>query len=63
MQKEVTMAFIRHILTFGGGIVIGLGVGVDETMWQQISGAVVTLIGVGWSLVDKKPTEPKAPVE
>lgn len=46
------MGIIRHVLTFGGGILIAMGM-TDEGTWKELSGALVTAIGGIWSLVDK----------
>lgn len=40
---------VRSFMAFLGGIGITLGY-FDETQWLEISGAVVTLAVVGWSL-------------
>lgn len=53
MDKTVILGFIRHVLTFGGGSLVAAGT-VDETMMLEAVGALVTLIGVAWSVWDKK---------
>ena len=52
MKKEQTLGLIRHTLTFVGGLLIMKGI-VDEAMVSEISGAVMTVIGGVWSVVDK----------
>lgn len=52
MKKEQTLGLIRHTLTFLGGLLIMKGI-VDEAMVSEISGAVMTVIGGVWSVVDK----------
>ena len=46
-------ALIRHGLTAAGAALVAKGV-VDEGTWTEIAGGVVALIGVIWSLMDKK---------
>lgn len=52
MKKEVIFSLIRHTLTFVGGILIAKGV-IDETAFQEISGALIALIGGVWSIIEK----------
>jgi len=54
MKKEQTLGIIRHTLTFFGGLLIMKGI-VDEAMVAELSGAVMTLVGGVWSLIDKQP--------
>lgn len=53
MNKEVILGFVRHILTFAGGYIAAKGV-VDQAMANEAIGAVMTLVGVAWSYMDKK---------
>ena len=53
MKKEQTLGIIRHSLTFIGGILIMKGI-VDEALVAEISGAIMTLVGGVWSIVDKR---------
>jgi len=53
MKKEQILGLIRHSLTFIGGILIMKGV-IDETSFTEISGALISLIGGIWSIIDKK---------
>ena len=48
MNREQVLGIIRHILTFGGGLAVSWG-WVGEADIPQVVGAVLTLIGVGWS--------------
>jgi hypothetical protein len=52
MKKEVIFSIIRHTLTFVGGILIAKGV-LDETLYQEISGSLIALIGGVWSVIEK----------
>jgi hypothetical protein len=52
MTLEKTLGVIRHALTFGGGFLVTSGYLTESTLDTGI-GAIVTLIGVIWSVVDK----------
>jgi len=52
MTLEKTLGIVRHILTFVGGYLVTSGVLTEVTLNTGI-GAVATLIGVVWSIVDK----------
>ncbi len=51
-NKDQVMGVVRHVLTFGGGILIAMG-HVEEAMWAEVTGAVMTLVGAAWSVWDK----------
>lgn len=53
MTKEKVLGIVRHALTFLGGVLVMQGV-VDETIYLELSGAVITLVGGVWSIIDKK---------
>jgi len=55
MNKEMIVGLIRHALTFGGGIVGAKGLA-DDGLISEIIGALMTLVGAGWSVVSKKKT-------
>lgn len=44
---------VRHVLTTVGGATFVTG-NMDPTQWQTIAGAVTALVGVAWSLANKK---------
>lgn len=52
LKQEQVLGIVRHILTFGGGILVAKGL-IDNGMLSEISGAVITLTGAIWSLVEK----------
>ena len=52
LTQTQVLGIIRHILTFGGGILVTKGL-LDEGMVAEISGAVITLIGAVWSIIEK----------
>ena len=53
LTKEQILGIIRHTLTFGGGILVTLGL-LSEGLLAEISGLLMTLVGGIWSIVDKK---------
>ena len=53
MTSEVIQGFVRHLFTTFGGYLAGLGyLSADEV--QVFGGAVAVLIGLGWSIYNKK---------
>lgn len=53
INKDTIMGLVRHILTFGGGFVVAQG-HIDITQLETAIGAIVTLVGLVWSAIDKK---------
>lgn len=53
MKKEIVFGIIRHTLTFVGGILVLKGI-VDEATLSEITGAVITLVGGIWSVIEKR---------
>jgi hypothetical protein len=54
MNKEQIFGVIRHVFTAVGGIIIAQGY-ISDSMYSELSGAVLALVGVVWSIVAKKP--------
>jgi len=52
MNKEQVLGIVRHGLTFFGGVLLTKGL-VDEQMWSELSGSLITLIGGVWSIIIK----------
>jgi hypothetical protein len=52
IDRDKVLGIVRHSLTFVGGILIMKGYG-DEAIWQEITGASITLIGGIWSVISK----------
>jgi hypothetical protein len=52
LKREQVLGVIRHTLTFIGGVVISKGIATDATVTEVI-GAVMTLIGAIWSVIEK----------
>jgi len=52
-MKDQVLGLVRHALTFVGGIIIAKGL-IEEGMFQEILGGVMTLVGGVWSIASKK---------
>ena len=52
-MKDQVLGLIRHGLTFIGGVIVAKGL-VDEVLFQEILGGVMTLVGAVWSVASKK---------
>jgi len=52
-MKDQTLGLIRHALTFVGGIIVTKGL-VDESLFQEVLGGIMTLVGAAWSIASKK---------
>ncbi len=50
---EKILGIVRHVLTFAGGIIVMKGLA-DESLVQELSGALLTIIGGAWSIIAKK---------
>lgn len=53
MTIEAILGIVRHVLTFGGGLLVTKGY-IDEGTMTTVVGAAVTLIGAVWSVVAKR---------
>lgn len=53
LTKEELLGIVRHGLTFVGGLVITGGL-IDSGLWAELTGGVLTLAGVVWSIIDKR---------
>lgn len=52
-MKEKWLGIIRHVLTFAGGIVVAKGL-IEEALFQEILGGLMTVVGGVWSVISKK---------
>ena len=52
ITKTQGLAIIRHSLTFVGGLVVMFGL-LDESTFSELSGSVIALSGVIWSIIEK----------
>jgi len=52
LDQETVLGIIRHVLTSAGGALVTEGV-VSQSQLADGVGAVVVLIGIGWSIWNK----------
>ena len=52
IMKAAVIALLRHLLTFIGGTLVAKGI-IDTESLQEIIGAVITLLSVGWMSIEK----------
>ena len=52
-MKPKTLGIIRHLLTFGGGYLVAQD-WIDSALLPELVGAIMTIIGGIWSIVEKK---------
>jgi hypothetical protein len=60
LMQSAIIALLRHLLTFIGGTLVAKGL-LDATALQEIIGALITLLSVGWMAVEKVKAKPEAP--
>jgi hypothetical protein len=53
MLKPAIMGFARHGLTTAGGFLVAAGY-LDPSGAQEAVGALMTLVGLAWSVFDKR---------
>lgn len=53
MNKDIILGLVRHILTAVGGVFVTKGA-IETSEAEALAGALVVLVGVVWSIVDKK---------
>jgi hypothetical protein len=53
MKQNELLGLVRHVLTFVGGIIVTKGL-IDESLFEEVLGGIMTLVGAGWSIVAKK---------
>jgi len=52
ITKQQWLGLIRHLLSFIGGILITQGI-IDEMVYTEISGALITVVAGIWSIIEK----------
>jgi hypothetical protein len=60
---ERITSIIRNVLTLAGAFLLGrnlFGLEVNEVLWQEITGAIMVLVGIIMSIMDKTVTIEKA---
>lgn len=53
MNWEMIQGVVRHLLTFGGGFLVTNG-SLGQSDMEAGVGAVITLVGIVWSVFNKK---------
>jgi hypothetical protein len=53
MNSAVIFGLVRHVLTLAGGYLVAKG-HLDPETSETIIGALITLLGAGWSITSKK---------
>jgi hypothetical protein len=53
MNKETILGLLRHAATFGGGVLTSNGLATSEEITTGV-GALIALIGVVWSILQKR---------
>ena len=57
-RKEEILGLVRHALTFVGGYAVNADL-VANTEAESVVAALITLLGIGWSIVEKVKTRAK----
>jgi hypothetical protein len=52
MNQQQVLGIVRHALTFAGGFLLAKGMVEPEQVAEAVA-ALVTLIGLGWSVIGK----------
>ena len=52
ITQDQILAIVRHLLTMVGGVLM-MHATVDAATWELISGAVIGIAGIAWSIYDK----------
>ena len=53
MNKEMIMGLLRHLLTFGGGVVAERGLASGQEVTAGVA-AIVTIVGLVWCILNKR---------
>lgn len=56
MNKDTVLSILRALMTAGGSYIVGhnlFGHQVDASVWQEVAGSVIALVGAIWGVVDK----------
>jgi hypothetical protein len=59
-MKDVILGVLRHGLTAGGGALVTTGLANSQTLDEAV-GALMTLVGVAWSIWEKYKSKKQAP--
>lgn len=53
ISREEFLGLVRHGLTFVGGVIVAGGL-LDTGLWTELSGGLITISGVVWSIISKR---------
>ncbi len=53
LSKEEFLGLVRHGLTFVGGVIVAGGL-LDTGLYTELSGGLLTIAGVVWSILSKR---------
>lgn len=53
MMKDMVLGIARHVITTAGGALVAQGL-LDQASANTAVGAIVALLGVGWSVYEKR---------
>lgn len=53
LSKEEFLGLVRHGLTFVGGVIVTGGL-LDTGLWAELTGGLLTISGVVWSILSKR---------
>jgi len=59
-MKDIILGVARHTLTTAGGALTAKGLATGATVDQGV-GAVITLLGIIWSILEKLRSRPQTP--
>ena len=53
LSREEFLGLVRHGLTFVGGVIVAGGL-LDAGLWSELTGGLLTISGVVWSIISKR---------
>jgi hypothetical protein len=53
LWQKILLGTLRHFLTVSGGGLVATGY-LDDAGLQQAIGAIITIVGIAWSVYDKR---------
>lgn len=53
LSREEFLGLVRHGLTFVGGVIVAGGL-LDAGLWAELTGGLLTISGVIWSIISKR---------
>jgi hypothetical protein len=56
MNLEQLQGIVRHVLTFGGGLLVTYGY-ITDLMYSELIGGSTALAGLIWSIISKNKTK------